>query len=192
MPDDVEDDTYERASRARRARVDRILDLVAASLTEPEQEIFELSVRQGLRGKRLAAGLGMDVAEASRAAYDNRQLAWWGFGAYILAMDGRSHCPDLERILDEYHWDGQHLTRTLRLRILRHLDTCKTCDNCRICNQQKPRFIAPYAPVVIPLLIAAELRDHVAATIRQAASTTTPLSRADHAPRLFRPRCVDP
>ena len=54
----------------------------------------------------------------------------------VLARDGRPYCEGLARILDETAWDGETFTRVLRLRILRHLDDCRICDNCGTCNVQ--------------------------------------------------------
>lgn len=187
MPgDDIEDDSYERASRARRAQVDRILDIVAASFTEREQQIFQLSTRQGLVGQQLATALAKTRAYADNATLDNLKLAWEGFGAYVLATDGRRYCSGLARILEEYAWDGQTLTRVLRLRVLRHLDTCPTCDNCATCNTQKSRLIAPYAPIAIPVLVLARLRQRVDDTIRNVSAS------ADSGPPSKGPRLSGP
>jgi putative membrane protein insertion efficiency factor len=177
MPDDdIEDDSYERASRARRAQVDRILDIVAASFTEREQQVFHFSVREGLIGQNLASALGVSEKEANDATYENINLGWRGFGAYILARDGRAQCPGLAAILDQYAWDGQTLTRTLRLRILRHLDTCATCDNCTICNAQRERLIAPYAPALIPILLLPSLDREIHDAIIGGGTGRDPLS----------------
>ena len=35
-----------------------------------------------------------------------------GFGAYILARDGRTYCAELARILDEYSWEDGTLSRS--------------------------------------------------------------------------------
>ena len=157
--EDLEDAEHEvTASRRRQAQVDRMLDSVAASFTERQQVIFRLVLRQGLRGQALAAELGISEKEANDATYENQALVLDGFGAYVLARDGRAYCEGLARILDQAAWDGQTFTRVLRLRILRHLDNCKICDNCSTCNTRKGRLIRPYAPVIIPFLVAAELR----------------------------------
>lgn len=168
LPDfDLEDADFEQASRRRLAQVDRMLEAVAASFTEREQRVFELSTRQGLRGQELAAVLGVSATQADRETYENKTRAAQGFGAYILAREGRPYCPKLARILDEYAWDGQTLTRVLRLRILRHLETCKTCDNCATCKNRQARLIVPYSPVLIPMLVIPDVREHVLATIRR-------------------------
>ncbi|MET7937586.1 hypothetical protein [Streptomyces sp. NPDC005322] len=168
LPEEVEDDTYESASRRRLAEVDRILDIVAGSFTEPQRRIFHLSTRQHLRGKALATALGVSEKEANDDTWENKQRLTKGFGAYVLAKDGRPHCPELARLLDEAAWDGENFTKVLRLRILRHMDTCKTCGNCAVCRATKTRLIRPYAPVLLPIAAGMALRDRIDSEIRTA------------------------
>ena len=180
--EDLEDAEHEvRASRRRQAQVDRMLDSVAASFTQRQQVIFQLVLGQGIRGQALAAELGISEKEANDATYENQALVLGGFGAYVLARDGRAYCEGLARILDEAAWDGETFTRVLRLRILRHLDNCKICDNCGTCNVQKKKLIKPYAPVIIPILIAAGLRYRIFNFIRRICTppAATPPGRDD-------------
>ena len=147
--EDLEEAEHEvMASRRRQAQVDRMLDTVAATFTQRQQTIFRLVLRQGVRGQALAAELGVSEKEANDATYENQALVLDGFGAYVLAHDGRAYCEGLARILDEAAWDGQTFARVPRLRILRHLDNCKICDDCTTCNVQKKKLIRPYAPVL--------------------------------------------
>jgi hypothetical protein len=66
----------------------------------------------------------------------------------------------------------------LRLRVLGHLDNCKTRDDCTTCNAQKKKLIRPYVPVLIPFLIGAALRDRIYEFIR---SISTPRRSAESA-----------
>ena len=166
---DISDDDLEAASRRRLVQVDRMLDAVAASFTEPQQRLFRLAIREGLVGARLAEQLGVSAEVASRQAYGIIQLAHTGFGALVLARDGRSYCPGLARILDEAGWHGDDFSHILRQRIIRHISDCQTCDNCVICKRAKSELVRPYAPAVIPLLIAASLRERVMDSIRRVA-----------------------
>jgi RNA polymerase sigma factor (sigma-70 family) len=160
---DLEDAEHEvKASRRRKTEVDRMLDVVAGSLTARQAQIYQFVLRQDIRGQALAAQLGISEKEANDATYENHNLLADGFGAYVLARDGRRYCVNLGRILDQSGWDGATFSRVLRLRILRHLDDCpKLCDNCKTCNPQKRKLIAAYTPVTIPILIGAELRDRI-------------------------------
>ena len=173
---DLEDAEHEvKASRRRQAEVDRMLDVVAASLTERQEQLYRLVLRQDLRGRALAAQLGISEKEANDATYENQALLADGFGAYVLARDGRRYCANLGRILDQSGWDGQTFQRVLRLRILRHLDDCpKLCDNCASCNPQKRKLIAAYTPVTIPILIAGALRDRIHRLIEQLTAPSGP------------------
>jgi RNA polymerase sigma factor (sigma-70 family) len=173
---DLEDAEHEvKASRRRKAEVDRMLDVVAASLTERQEQIYQLVLRQDLRGRALATQLGISEKEANDATYENQALLADGFGAYVLARDGRRYCANLGRILDQSGWDGQTFQRVLRLRILRHLDDCpKLCDDCAICNPQKRKLIAAYTPVTVPILIAGALRDRIYRLIEQLTAPSGP------------------
>ena len=166
MPDELPDDDWEIASRRRQAEVDRILSVVATSFTGPQQRFYELSTRRGLRGQALAAALQTTEKEANDGTYQNIKLLEEGFGAYILAREGRPFCPVLAGILDYSAWDGQAFTRLLRLRILKHLDTCPTCGNCGTCRDAKKRLIRPYAPALLPILCTSWLYDRVMEMIR--------------------------
>jgi RNA polymerase sigma factor (sigma-70 family) len=173
---DLEDAEHEvKASRRRQAQVNRMLDTVGASLTGRQELIFQLVIREGIRGQALARRLGISEKEANDATYGNEHLLHDGFGALVLALDGRRHCDGLARILDHAAWDGQVFTRVLRLRILRHLDDCpKLCDNCGTCKEQKKRLIATYTPVTIPILITPGLRDQVYAFIHDICTPPRP------------------
>ena len=93
-------------SRRRQAQVDRMLDVVAATFTEHQRWIYRLSLRQELRGQALAAAMGVSEKEANDATYKNKYRAWEGFGALVLARDGRSHCRRLAGILDQAIREG--------------------------------------------------------------------------------------
>jgi DNA-directed RNA polymerase specialized sigma24 family protein len=171
LPDDVADDEYETASRRRRAEVDRILDIVAATFTESQQRVYEFSTRQGLRGQALARALGVVEKEANDDTWENKKRLWEGFGAYVLALEGRPYCTELAGILDRGAWNGQTFTRVLRLRILRHLGTCPTCGNCGTCRAAEKELIRPFAPALLPILAWPVLHEQVKNGIRQVAST---------------------
>ena len=175
LEEDLEEAEHEiTASRRRQAQVDRMLNVVAASLTERQQTVFEFAYRQGVRGQALGASIGLSEKEANDATYELRSLVFEGFGAYVLARDGRAYCPGLARILDQAPGGGQAFTRVLRLRILRHLDICETCDNCATCNARKKNLVRGYAPVFVPFLIAAELRLRIYNFIRRICTPDLP------------------
>jgi len=186
--DDVEpvNDDVEVSSR-RRDEVDRLLVVVADSFTEKQRRIFDLTIHQGLRGQRLAEALGVPPEQASRLTLELRQQAFKGFGALVLARDGRPYCSRLAEILDRAGWDGEHFSRSLRERIGRHLDTCSRCDDCATCRDQQRRLVAPYAPVLVPMLVAPTLRDQVHRSAEAIASHRSPPSSPPSPPEPPQP-----
>lgn len=161
----------EAASRQRLAQADHMLDTVAATFTETERELFRLVIREGLSGTALASRLAISPAMASRRTWEIIVKADKGFGALVLARDGRRYCPALALILDEAGWHGTDFTGLLRRRIVRHLGQCATCDDCSTCNRTRAQLVAVYAPVTVPVLVAGALRERVMRTIRTIADS---------------------
>jgi RNA polymerase sigma factor (sigma-70 family) len=169
LPGDMEEDDTETASRRRLAQVERLLEAVVGTLTDRERKIYRLSLTEGRIGKELGSALETSPEQASRLTNEITAKVYEGFGALVLARDGRRYCPELAALLDEAQWNGTEFTRLLRQRILKHLNKCTTCDNCATCNPNRVRLIAPYAPVLIPLLIAERVHSRVGETIRDVA-----------------------
>lgn len=165
-------DQLENLSRRRQAEVDRLLGIVVATLTERQQRLFELIVRRGCVGQALAEQLGTTSAQASRHTYDIIKLVDDGFGALVLARDGRRYCTQLAAILDTA--PGSEFTTELRNRVLRHFGTCATCDHCGTCITQRRHLVGFYAPILIPVLILATTRDRIERSVRPTAFTTPP------------------
>jgi RNA polymerase sigma factor (sigma-70 family) len=172
----ADDDDPRSAELGRHAHVERLLAIVAATFSERQRRIYELSVGEGLAGADLAARLGVSPAQASRLANETRTLALEGFGALVLARDGSRFCAALAGILEQGAWDGENFTGALRQRIINHFGTCRTCDKCAICTGQRKRLTGAYAPALIPALFAVALRQRAVDAIGLAASVTD----ADH------------
>lgn len=173
----------ENLSRRRRAEVDRLLDTVARTLTAKQQELFALSIREGLAGEALGRRIGKTSAQASREAYQLGALLDEGFGALVLAREGRPYCAELAAILDSAAAkDGAVFTAALRTRIVHHFGTCRTCDDCATCAEQRRRLVAPLAPVLIPILVLAPTRDRIEQSVERVARST-PLPPAPPGPR---------
>jgi RNA polymerase sigma factor (sigma-70 family) len=183
--DDVAD---ESGRRRRQAQADRLVAVVVATFDERWQHIYELSVIEGRRGRQLAVPLGVTAADASRLANDIKNAVVDGFGALVLARDGRRFCPRLAQILDTAAWNGENFTGALRRRILQHLDSCRRCDNCATCNRQRKPLIAAYAPALVPPLVAPDVRERVDATIARLCPTTRAAGSRNHRRRRRRPR----
>jgi RNA polymerase sigma factor (sigma-70 family) len=166
------DDDPRSAELGRHAHVERLLAVVAATFSERQRRIYELSVGEGLAGADLAARLGVSPAQASRLANETRTLALEGFGALVLARDGSRFCATLAGILEQGAWDGENFTGALRQRIISHFGTCPTCDRCAICTGQRKRLSGAYAPALVPALYAVALRQRALSAIGLAASPT--------------------
>jgi RNA polymerase sigma factor (sigma-70 family) len=159
------------ASRRRRAQVDRMLGTVAATFTGAQQELFRLAILEGLHGAPLANRLGISPEMASRRVYKIIQEADAGFGALVLALDGRPYCAGLARILDDAGWHGAEFTAILRKRIIRHIGQCEICDDCQTCSRTRARLVATYAPITIPILVSGALHERIMKTIRTIADS---------------------
>ncbi|MGV9818893.1 RNA polymerase sigma factor [Nocardia xishanensis] len=163
-------DDDEKDSARRLDEVNRMLDIVAETFTPWQRKIYRFHIRQELHGKALATALSVSAKNAYKFAYENKIRLDEGFGALILAKHGRPFCPQLAGILDRSGWDGrsdEQFNRVLRQRIVRHLGTCRKCDNCGTCDQQQSRLKMSYAPVLIPILIAPELNEKIPEIIRR-------------------------
>ncbi|MFE9578464.1 hypothetical protein ACFYO1_18885 [Nocardia sp. NPDC006044] len=164
----ADDDEADRLRRT--AEVNRMLDIVATTFTHHQRRIYQFNIRRELHGKALATALSVSTKNAYKFAYENKIRVDEGFGALILAKHGRPQCIQLAGILDRSGWDGksdEQFTRILRQRILRHLGTCRKCDNCGTCDKQRARLVVHYSPALIPILIAPELNELLPETIRR-------------------------
>lgn len=186
--EDLADDDESRSGYAgRRAHALRLIDTVVATLSEPQQQVYRLRFEQELTGREMAGLLGVTEKTAGNEATTVQQLVAVGFGALVLAQDGRPYCAALARILDEAA--GAGFTTALRERIIRHFDTCARCDKCRVCNEKRRQLTVPYVPVLIPILYAAEFRERIGEVIRQ---MTSPNPWADSSARPGSPPAGPP
>ena len=180
--DETEDDEEDRSgSASRRAHATKLVERVVATLTDRQQEIYQLRFVQELTGRQIAGRLGIADKAASNEATIVQGLIADGFGALILMQEGRAYCPDLARILDDAAktratdtptfaaapTGADIFTAVLRQRIVNHFNDCNVCDNCRTCNSKRRQLVGPYAPALIPILFAGEFRDRIDEVIRR-------------------------
>ncbi|MFC4589920.1 RNA polymerase sigma factor [Sphaerisporangium corydalis] len=163
-------------------RVRHLLDTqVVTTFTAAQQRMYEASVRRGLYGKALADHLDMTPDQAKNTAERIRKLAENGFAALVLFRDARRVCRDLDRIiLGAVARDGDTFTAQVREQIVRHFDTCSTCQKCEVCNPLRRRLIAPYSPALVPVVYATELRERV---MRQLDQLSRSVQHHDTPPR---------
>jgi RNA polymerase sigma factor (sigma-70 family) len=171
LPDtdtDVEDAAVKAALQV---DAERLVAMVAATLTERQQRIYELSIRGQLGGQARGERLGVSAAQASRLKNEIANLVMKGVGALVLAQAGRAYCPVLAGILDQAAWNGENFDARLRARIVRHFDTCTVCDNCSVCATKQQELGEQLIPVLIPILFAGILRERIADATRQVGSS---------------------
>lgn len=179
-------DDLENLSRRRLAEVERLLDTVVNTLTERQRRLYALAIRDGKRGESLASALGITAKRASTETWNLIQLMENGFGALVLARDGRQYCAQLAAILDAAPTE---FTTALRERIVRHFGTCSTCDACTTCERERKRLVMPYTPVVIPILVLGVTRESIDQRVRNAArESSLPPPPAPPQPRSTAPR----
>jgi RNA polymerase sigma factor (sigma-70 family) len=196
--DEVPEDAEARSGRATRAaHVQRLVDRVVTTLSERDQEIYRRRFVQEDSAREIAVTLKVSEKRTSNKISIIQRQVVDGFGALILAEEGRRHCPDLAAILDSAAQTVRTaqnatvpqpeppdiFTSALRERIVHHFGTCKTCDNCATCIDKRRQLVGPYVPALIPILAAPELLDRITHAIRQ-------ISTPDQQPkrRLRRPR----
>ena len=141
----VDDDEPRSGSAVRRAHALRLVRAVVATLTERQQQVYRLRFEQELTCREIAGRLGTTGKTASNEATQVQGLVAAGFGALIFAQEGRPHCRDLGRILDQagFTGAGPGFTTALRKRIIRHFEDCAACDKCRICNEKRDQLLVP-------------------------------------------------
>ena len=134
---------------AARSELAALVAEVAGGLSERDRSALELAYRHGLDGAELAEALGISYESAKKTSQRLRQTIERSLGALLIARRARSAadgCPELHGILAG--WDGQ-FTILMRKRIVRHMESCATCD------EERRRMVSPVAllggvPVFIP------------------------------------------
>ena len=175
--DDWSDDDETRSGSAvRRAHALRLVQAVVYSLNDRQQQIYRLRFEEGLTGRQVAGQLAIAEKTASNEITRVQTLVAIGFGALILAQEGRPYCRGLAAILDQAQYTAvsDNFTTALRERICLHFDSCPTCDNCRTCNARRKQLTGPYVPLLIPILFGAEFRERISSVIHHETAAARP------------------
>lgn len=160
--------------KERLAETNGLVHVVVGTLTQQQQQIYQLRFIQELTGPQIAPLLGLKPQNASNQARMVKDLIGKGVGALVLATEGRGHCQELDQILDAAGFNGTNFTASLREQIVRHYDDCAVCRNCPVCSVEQKKLTLPHMPVLIPLLGAAEFRDRIAELIHAVTTQTEP------------------
>jgi outer membrane biosynthesis protein TonB len=173
-PQDLRDET------ARVASLRKWLERIVATLPEPRQRMYDLSVTRGLDSRNAALELGTTEAEVRRLRRENRQAILRAFevtglaaaeaSAAEAAVDapgvGAPGCVELPQLLADARSDAgdpqedgrRHtavLSAAVRLALSRHL------SECRPCQDRRDDLMARWAPEMLSILADAELREQV-------------------------------
>ncbi|HEX3963240.1 MAG TPA: sigma-70 family RNA polymerase sigma factor [Trebonia sp.] len=169
LEETADDDEPRSGSAVRRAHAARLVEAVAATLTARQQQVYHLRIVEELTGRQVAERLGVSDKTASNEITRVQDLIATGFGALILFQEGRRYCPDLARIIETVPATARTdaFTTVLREQIVRHFDNCNICDDCSTCNNKRRELVGPYAPALIPILFAADMRDRILEVIER-------------------------
>ncbi len=134
---------------ATRSELAALVAEAAGGLSERDRSVLELAYRHGLDGSELAEALGISYENAKKTSQRLRQTIERSLGALLIARRARSAadgCPELHATLAG--WNGQ-FTILMRKRIVRHMESCATCD------EERRQMVSPVAllggvPVFIP------------------------------------------
>ncbi len=126
----------------------------AAGLSERDQALLDLNVRQGLGGQDLADAMGTSLDNSYVMLSRLRDQVERSLGALLIARLGREECEELDAILTG--WDGR-FSPILRKRVARHI------DGCDVCTERKAAVASPLALLAAAPLVPApaELRSRV-------------------------------
>jgi NB-ARC domain len=143
------DPQAESISELHRAYVNRLVEMVVATFTERQQQIYQLRYVQELNGRQAAPLLGITAKAASNEFTYLRQRISDGFGALMLFREGRACCRELAQIIEAASVSGGAgaFTTRLRERIVRHVSSSMTGENCGICNPKLRELAARYGPL---------------------------------------------
>ncbi|MCG5215401.1 hypothetical protein [Streptosporangium sp. KLBMP 9127] len=94
------------------------------SLPEADREILDLATTHNLSVPDIALVVGLPERRAQEAHDTARDVLHDAVSAELIVRKGPYDCPERARILSGFAGD---LTRTLRERVIRHLQGCQTC-----------------------------------------------------------------
>jgi len=161
LTDEVDDMRAVEVDLDRGASAEELQELVwsaAAGLSERDQALLDLSVRQGLEGQDLADAMGVSLSASYVLMSRLRDQVERSLGALLIARLGRDDCDELATILQG--WDGR-FTPLLRKRVARHVDRCDTCSARRAAVLSPAALLAAAPLVPAP----ADLRERVLAAV---------------------------
>jgi RNA polymerase sigma factor (sigma-70 family) len=160
---------------------------VARALSEvlgpKERVVLDLHLRHGMDGRQLAEVLGVTAAQASAMARRVRERAEREVGVRVVARTGRQECPQLAKILTGRRG---RLRRPTRRRVVRHVDSCRTCRERRRKVATPLALMSAVPPMSPPGYVRDLVLEHVQLGGHKGRSWRA--SRGGFPPPMVRPR----
>jgi RNA polymerase sigma factor (sigma-70 family) len=136
-----------------------VADLVweaARGLRPEDYTLLDLSVRKGLSIEELAQVLHTSRGNVSTRLSRLRDAQEEAITALLLARRGRNQCAILATLLPAD--SNSPLTPALRRQIIRHLESCATCQGVRKRYVSAVELLSGLAPILPPALLQDQLR----------------------------------
>jgi RNA polymerase sigma factor (sigma-70 family) len=124
-PDDAFIDAEERQRRDENRRL--VLSALGG-LAGRHREAIDLSARHDLSAEELASVVGKSSQQATELVADAREELETALAAAIIARTGRSDCPSVAALVDQYQWP---LSAEVCRKLIRHIESCPTCRERR-------------------------------------------------------------
>ena len=107
----------------------QLIAQAAGGLSERDRRVLELAYRHGVTGTDLAQTLGISYDSSRKLLQRLHDTIERSLGALLVARRATQNgCPELAAVLSG--WDEQ-FTVLMRKRIVRHIESCSTCDEHR-------------------------------------------------------------
>jgi RNA polymerase sigma factor (sigma-70 family) len=174
---------------AARAELADLIAEAAGGLSDRDRAALDLAYRHGLNGSELGQALGVSPRTANKIVFRLRHTVERALGAVLLLRNARhTGCSELEIIAASR--DGS-FNVLMRKRIVRHIDSCHSCDAERrrlviACSPFAPPGADESGPHQLPTI---SITSPSAATAPRwgSARRCSPQRRARRAPGATRP-----
>ena len=145
----------------------------AREMRPEEYELLDLNIRQQLDVGEMAAVLQTKQEPVQSRLVQARELAEQSFSSLLLLNRGRQECLDLDFLIGDEPWSSG-----LQRRVLRHLQSCQTCQTMRRRYPIFTEVLATLTPVAAPSgwqeIILTRLQDAVHARVTVASVAPPP------------------
>ena len=143
---------------AERAELRALFDEAAATLSERDRSVFELTLRHGMSSSEVARVLRVRPAYAYILVNRLKGSITEALEAIILARTGRADCPELAAVVDRF---GGEVSPRMRKAVSRHARGCVACGKTKRRRAALPVLLEGIAFAEPSATFAAELASHI-------------------------------